>query len=366
MISFLRGREAMPLTKSGEFEMLLQHFKRAFGPGSVVSSIDNRVSHRDLTRGKITQDAALITTQVFALITSGMVEVPEQEVEDSMDRAVAQVAAEVAHMSDIDALMPGAEAAADNTEYSPEEKRAQGKIEKAYREYMSKDFFKIFGVERSDMPDEGKIKDTFFQLAKQWHTDAFAGMRLGSAEAQLEEMFKRITEAYETLTDKSRRGEYMVFVDRQERGLPTDVNQIMLAEQVFDQGTQALRRRDVLGAKTLFKRAVELNAGEAIFLAHLGWVTIQAEPHSQAALADGVNMIKKAVSLNENLPLAYQFLGQICQGRNQSNEARKWFERCLEYDPNNVEAQRGLRLINQRDEKEKAAKSGLLGRFLKK
>jgi CheY-like chemotaxis protein/curved DNA-binding protein CbpA len=374
ILTFFRGREDLPLQKTEEFDALLPYFKRIFGNGSVATGLGPRTTYRDLTKASKTQDAA---AQTFAMAVSGMCWVDKLSEDNAMDVAVAAAAAEIARMDDNAASDPGpldaplGEASAapeelDESQYTPEEKRARQRVQKAYREYGAKDFFTIFGLEKAPLLDEQKLKDAYFALAKQWHSDAFSGLRLGAVQTQQEELFKRITEAYETLTDKNKRGEYLVFLDRQAKGLPTDINQIMMAEQVFDQGIALLRKRDIAGAKLQFKKAVEMNASEALYLAHLGWCTYQAEPNSQSALMDAVNLLKKAVSMQENLPSAYQFLGQICQSRNQLGEAKRWYERCLEFEPNNIEASRALRLMASRDEKDKAAKSGLLGRFLKK
>lgn len=368
ILKFFKGREDIPLVRTPEFEPLLPFFRRAFSANNIAPLIDGRVTYREISRAR-SSEAAVVVPQLFALVTSGMTRLPELDDENRMDVAVNAAAAAVAGIGmaegiDDSEVQLDEDDPLDDGSYSPEEEKARGKIAKAYAQLMSKNFFDIFGVRRDDVNPE-HVKDAYFKLAKQWHGDAFSGLRLGDAQHKLDELFSRITEAYETLTDPASLSEYLVYLDRQSKGLPTDVNQILKAEQVFDQGVAALRRRDVATARRLINEALELNSGEPIFWAHLGWVTFLADQSSQNALTEAVQHLKKSISLQENLPIAYQFLGQICQQRGQHEEARRWYSKCLEWEPGNIEAARGLRLVNQRNERGPKS-SGLLSRFLSK
>lgn len=61
-------------------------------------------------------------------------------------------------------------------------------------------YYKILGVEQNVTFDE--LKKVYRKLAKKYHPDT----NLGNAEA--EEMFKKITEAYEVLSDDKSRAKY--------------------------------------------------------------------------------------------------------------------------------------------------------------
>jgi tetratricopeptide (TPR) repeat protein len=159
------------------------------------------------------------------------------------------------------------------------------------------------------------------------------------------------------------------------KGLPTDVNQILHAEQLCDEGIALLRRRDHKRAIQTFREAFSLNPSQAIYLAYLGWSYFVDNPASQPAVNEAVNTLKKAVGMQGNLALGYQFLGQIALQREQHDEARRWLQKCVELEPNNVEAQRGLRLVAQRSGGGGGEKGGsqrpsqggsILSRFLSK
>ncbi len=368
ILKFFKGREDIPIRRTGEFEALAPFFRRAFSANNVSAEIDGRATYREISRAHA-NEAAAVVPQLFALVTSGMVVLPEVGEENQMEVAVNAAAAEIAGIGMAEAMMdepPGREIdLSDDGHFSPEEERARQRVAKAHGALMAKNFFEIFGLRPTNDLNFEHLKESYFKLAKQWHGDAFAGLRLGSTQRQLDELFARITEAYETLNDTPSRTEYMLYIDRQAKGLPTDVQQIMRAEQVFDEALMAMRRKDQRGAHKLFQEATQLNSGQAIFWAHLGWSTYQLQPTQQSSLTEAVQLLKKATSMQENLPIAYLFLGQICVAREQFGEAKRWFDKCLEFEPGNIEAARGLRMLASRGSGKDGPKTtGLLSRFL--
>jgi molecular chaperone DnaJ len=70
----------------------------------------------------------------------------------------------------------------------------------ATRDYLDKDFYKVLGVGKDASADE--IKKAYRKLARKHHPDANKG------DAQAEERFKEISEAYDVLSDEGRRREY--------------------------------------------------------------------------------------------------------------------------------------------------------------
>jgi molecular chaperone DnaJ len=68
------------------------------------------------------------------------------------------------------------------------------------RDYLDKDFYAVLGIAKDADTDE--IKKAYRKLARQYHPDKNAG------DVKAEEKFKEISEAYDVLSDDSKRHEY--------------------------------------------------------------------------------------------------------------------------------------------------------------
>lgn len=361
ILRFFQGREDEPLKRSPEFERMLSAFRRSFSADNVASLVDDRASYRSITRAR-SDDPATVAPQLFALVTTGMCALPGSPAASTSSGAAGQADDFNLSFSDGPVKSSSARFGSSLTE-SPgtaEDRQARARVNQACDDYLSRNFFEIFDLPTGTDVPEDRLRSAYFALAKQWHEDAFVGMNLRMSKHRLDELFARIKEAYDTLVNKEKRTEYLLYIERQRRGLPTDIQQIFRAEQIFDDALMLLKRRDLAGARARIEEAIQLNPGEAIFFAYKGWVTFLAD---KDAKDDAVNLIRRAVAEQENLPIGYQFLGQIGAAVGDMSEARKWFNKCLEYDPNNIEAARGIRMINTRDSKAPESRSGISGVF---
>src|SRR2546430_9533857 len=68
------------------------------------------------------------------------------------------------------------------------------------KDFLEKDYYKALGVAKTAKPAE--IKKSYRKLARKYHPDANKG------DAEAEERFKEISEAYDVLSDDKRRKEY--------------------------------------------------------------------------------------------------------------------------------------------------------------
>lgn len=74
------------------------------------------------------------------------------------------------------------------------------------------DYYEVLGVPRTASPDE--IKKAYRKLALKWHPDRHKG----AAQKDAEERFKRISEAYEVLSDAGNRTKYDQFGEHWKHG----------------------------------------------------------------------------------------------------------------------------------------------------
>ncbi|HEY4220824.1 MAG TPA: response regulator, partial [Myxococcota bacterium] len=78
--------------------------------------------------------------------------------------------------------------------FSPEETEARAKISAKFEDIEGKDYWAIMGVKPGS--DANTVKKAYFALARDFHTDAFAGQNLGSAQKKLDHVFQSIQTAY--------------------------------------------------------------------------------------------------------------------------------------------------------------------------
>ncbi len=246
-----------------------------------------------------------------------------------------------------------------------ESKRARATVAQYHLLLSRRNHFELLGVLRD--ASQESIREAFKDLAKRWHSDAFAHVDLGPEKKKLDEIFQRLNEAYETLTDPGLRDEYLVFLDRSARGLSTDVHGILRAEAIVDEALMDMRRRNWSGAVDKLTEARQLNPDDPLYDVHFAWARYNAAPNKDAAAPVAIEMLKAAAKRQDHLALAYQYLGKVHFARDNYDEAKKWLKLCLNYDPSDVDAQRVLRLINTRAQKQK--QGGLMSainRFLGK
>ena len=89
---------------------------------------------------------------------------------------------------------------------SPAMDSRRQEISDAYHGLKTRTFFEVLGIERS--ATEQQVKEAYFRLAKRFHPDAHHDSTLSDLVDQLEAVFIRLGEAYETLKNPSARGQY--------------------------------------------------------------------------------------------------------------------------------------------------------------
>jgi curved DNA-binding protein CbpA len=75
------------------------------------------------------------------------------------------------------------------------------------------DHYRILKVPQD--ADKKAIKSAYFQIVANFHPDRYFGKKLGSYKQKLEAIFKRITEAHDTLTRKETRADYDRYLENQ-------------------------------------------------------------------------------------------------------------------------------------------------------
>ena len=216
----------------------------------------------------------------------------------------------------------------------------------------------VLGVPRSAPATD--VKAAWLAAAKRFHSDAFSGLDIGSARRIAEDLFTRVNEANSVLSDANRRAEYDVYLDRREKGLPTDVGAILRAEGVFQRGEILFKSGRWEDAEGQFREAISLNHTEAEFHAFLGMAMFRRSGKPEEALPH----VQKALEMEPRLQSGTIFLSQIYQAQGEVERAKSLLRKAIERDPDFAEAKDELRRL--RSQPAEQAKGGFLSRLLKK
>lgn len=84
--------------------------------------------------------------------------------------------------------------------------RKRASIERLYEEIQFQDHWQVLGIERNASPEE--IKQGFFRGAKHYHPDKFRHITEPQFQEKLSFIFRRINEAYETLSSSESKDRY--------------------------------------------------------------------------------------------------------------------------------------------------------------
>jgi tetratricopeptide (TPR) repeat protein len=123
--------------------------------------------------------------------------------------------------------------------------RARASVERLYQEIQFQDHWQVLGVDRGASSDA--VKEAFFRGAKKYHPDKFRRITEPEFQEKLSFIFRRINEAYETLSSPEARGRYESLRAKEEQ----------YAQSVRESATPAAAhsRAKPDDAATLFRRA---------------------------------------------------------------------------------------------------------------
>ena len=203
------------------------------------------------------------------------------------------------------------------------------------------------------------IKKAYFAAAKKYHSDSFSGLELGSARRVAEDLFAKVNEGHQALTDNEQRAEYNVLLDRKAKGLPTDVGAILRAESVFQKGEALFKSGRWDDAEVQFREAIGLNHTEAEFHAYLGMAIFRRTGKP----AEGLSHVEKALEIEPRLRSGALFAAQMLEAQGDTDGARALLKKAIERDADFPEAKDALRRLRTKGAEQKG---GFLSRLLKK
>jgi len=238
-------------------------------------------------------------------------------------------------------------------------------IDQAFSRLQDQNHFEVLDVPRDAKTEQ--IREAYFELAKRFHPDRVRPLGVDELTDKAEEVFRKLNEAHTTLTDEERRHEYEAELDG---GGDSSVRAALQAEVAFQKGLVLFRKKRFRDAREQFKESVRLAPSEG---EHLAWVArcVFSDPRTdrEKMLPKLKQQLLEAVNISPRSPACHYFLGEVYLALDDTKRAMTCFNRTIEINPNHVDAERHLRIIRMRRDRDKQRDQkgkGLLNRLLKK
>ena len=245
------------------------------------------------------------------------------------------------------------------------------KIDTKYQAIQDQDHYELLDVGQDASREE--IARQFRQLAKKWHADRFKGQDIGQEHRQkVQAIFTEINNAHRTLSNPDKREEY----DASLEGEETDLESVFDAESAFRRGKNMLNNGSIKGARQQFKRAVEQSPeDEPDYRGHMLYTEYMSLPKDDKGRPKAASAKERAREIFDELDAiaddnsnrkawVYAFMGHVAQGLDRTNQAESLFREAKQLDPDNRLAQRQLRLLKMR--KQKDDKQGFFSKLFSK
>jgi curved DNA-binding protein CbpA len=247
------------------------------------------------------------------------------------------------------------------------------------------DYFMMLDLARDATHSD--VEAAFFALAKRWHPDRLPP-ELAPVRDSCSRVFARMSEAHATLTDDTKRANYMRLLADGSGSPETQATlaKVVDAATAFQKAEVCFRRNDYAQAEAFCRKALEDDPTQPDYHALLAWLVSQKpENHSKDRTLSSIQMLDRAISMSDRCEKAYFWRGQLYKRIERNDLAVRDFRRAAELNPRNIDAVREVRLYHMRGGRrssnppatfrrstplppkpEESGKPGILGRLFKK
>jgi DNA-binding response OmpR family regulator/DnaJ-domain-containing protein 1 len=248
--------------------------------------------------------------------------------------------------------------------FNPEETEARNKIAAKFDELEGKDYFAMLGVKKGAGPAD--VKKAYFGLAKDFHTDAFAGLKLGAAQKKLDHVFQSIQTAYTTLSDDKKRAEYQAKLDFEEQGQSTDIAALMNADGEMHKARLLVERGDFGNALKIVERILAVKPKDDEYLGYQRFLSWWMNGKSQSGASVVIKQLEEHFKNQQGALALKEFVGRIATEVGDYRTAKIAFKKVLELDPKHAGAQAASRNLQRKIEEDEKNKGGALGKLFKR
>ena len=201
----------------------------------------------------------------------------------------------------------------------------RNEIENLLGNLSSLDHYSALGLQEDASATQ--IKKAYFQAAKKYHPDALARLGLDDLKAPAAQVFARIAEAFETLSDVDKRKAYDAGGSEEPE---IDTARLAQAETSFRKGEILAKMGNFEGALEYFASAVELWPDEPAYHAAFGWA-LYKQPKTDAAKA--AKHLEIALDQSNEDAVTHFRLGLVMRSLGETERANELIARARTIEP---------------------------------
>jgi len=202
------------------------------------------------------------------------------------------------------------------------------------------DQFQVLGVDRQIT--ENGLKRAYIKIVKSNHPDTYAYADDPEVKFLANEIFTEIQKAY-TYINKLREGKPVEE--------PQGIDESLQAEILFSKATELLKARDYQTAVDYFKLCVKMRPDEKLFVeSYVKTMFLRLQNTGAGNPLDIKSAIRDGLNRFANSDTLWVIYGWVLK-KEGSRKAIDAFQKALEINRNNIDAQRELRLLQMRASK---------------
>lgn len=198
-------------------------------------------------------------------------------------------------------------------------------IEGLLRQLGELDHFTALGLEED--ASAAQVKKAYFKAAKKYHPDALGRLGLDDLKEAAAQVFGRIAEAFEVLSDPQKRKAYEAGAGEEPE---IDAARLAQAETSYRKGEILAKMGNFEGALEYFAPAVELWPEEPAYQMGLGWA-LHKQPRPDHARA--VHHLGIALGQAPEDAVVHYRLGLVLRTAGETNRANELIARARAIDP---------------------------------
>lgn len=223
-------------------------------------------------------------------------------------------------------------------------------IESWYRVQSEKNLFELLGVSPDDPVDEAR--KIYFDLSSSLRPPKIYTNSPVIVQEMADEIFHRLTEAYETFSDETRRKKFLKELESSNEELDNETlnQQREEAERLHKRAIDFYENREYKAAGSLFKRAYEKNPDYSMDQAYYADCMYRDFSSYNMSRTEAVQKAKKMLNQvlqkHPDSAQANAFLGRIYLDENKIELAEECLDKALSMDPKNMDALRSFHLLH--------------------